>query len=81
MELLKLNDYFKDKKYKFNKHDYLYLHKNDNYPKKNEMDFLNFFFVIELFEDKVKVLGLTSRVEKEIEFSDFNDNWWFFRIS
>lgn len=80
MELQYLSDFFKNGDYKFLKLDYLYLHDRDGYPLRNEMDFENFFFVIEVLNDKIKVFGLVTGKEKEINFSDLKGNWWFIRI-
>jgi hypothetical protein len=80
MELQKLSDFFKNDNYKFQKLDYLYLHYKSDYPLSNEMDFKNFFFIIEISVNKVKVMGLVTKEKKEFNFYDLKGNWWILRI-
>ena len=80
MELQKLSDIFKNSDYKFQKLDYLYLHDKSGYPLKNEMDFENFFFIVEVSNTKIKLMGLLTGQEKELNFSDLKGNWWILRI-
>jgi len=80
MEFIKLSKILNTTEFEFKKLDYLYLHHKEDYPLKNEMDIDNLFFVIEYSGFTVKVIAVLSGVEKEINFSNTYDNWWFFRI-
>lgn len=80
MEFTKLIEVLKTCKFEFQKLDYLYLHHKDTYPLKKEMDFDNFYFVIESSGFTVRVMGVLNGKEKEFNFSDSKDHWWFIRI-
>ena len=79
-ELKKISEFFKNEDYKFLSLDYIYIHEKDGYPLQNEMNLENFFFVTEVLDDKIIVMGIVNSEEKEFVFSDFKDNWWFIRI-
>ncbi|MCG6191374.1 hypothetical protein [Maribellus maritimus] len=80
MEFGELSKKLEDRDFKFQSLDYLYLHCNDSYPLQKEMDFDNLYFVIESKGLIVKVIGVLSGFEKELNFADKNDNWWFLRL-
>lgn len=80
MEFAKLADVLKTCNFEFQKLDYLYLHYKDTYPLKKEMDFDNFYFVIESSGLIVRVMGILNLKEKDFNFSGLNDSWWFIRL-
>lgn len=80
MILQKISDFFSDENYLFKKIDYLYFHDKDDHPLINEIDLKNFFFVTEVSNVSLTIMGLTIEEEKEINFTELKRSWWLIRI-
>jgi len=80
MELKKLSDIQKNKEFNFQKLDYLYLHEYDDYPNKAEMNFENFYFVVNVHSDSLNLHCLINSNQRTIAINQLTGNWWILRV-
>ncbi len=62
------------------KGDYLYHHNKIDYPKKEEIDLANLYFVLDANNKLLKLYPMSGNTTIDIDLSIERGNWWILKL-